>query len=74
VNEVRVVGFVLLAFGVPGAVWPYRMARLGERVDAVGSRRSWSEVEPSDWNVSLTRAVGVCCTVVGLLWVVGPAL
>jgi len=64
----------LLALSVFFAGWglllaarPYRVARLGERVDAIGSRRSWNSVEPTDWNVRLTRAVGVGLALFGLL-------
>jgi len=49
------------------AARPYRVARLGERLDAIGSRRSWNSVEPTDWNVRLTRAVGVGFALFGLL-------
>jgi hypothetical protein len=33
-------GFLLLAWGVSMAVWPDRLARLEEQIDAIGSRRS----------------------------------
>jgi len=49
---------LLLAFGVSNAVWPYRMARLGERLDALGTERGSGEVEPTDWNVVFTRLSG----------------
>lgn len=71
VSDVRAVGPVLVAFGLPGAIWPYRTARLGERVQGIGSNRSWDEIEPADWNVSVTRVAGILFTVVGLLWAVG---
>ncbi|WP_323676272.1 hypothetical protein [Halorubellus sp. PRR65] len=57
---------VLLVFGLPGAVWPYKMARLEERFDSIGSKRSWSEVETADWKVILTRVVGVLMALVGV--------
>ena len=31
---------VLLVFGLPGAVWPYKMARIEEQFDSIGSKRS----------------------------------
>lgn len=61
---------MLIAFGLPGAIWPYKLARFGEQLDAIGSKRSWSEVEPADWNVALTRIIGLAFVtfgVVGLL-------
>lgn len=49
----------MLVLGVLGLLWPYEVTRFGERVDAIGSKRSWSSVEPADWNVRLTRAMSV---------------
>lgn len=49
----------LLAVGIPHAIWPYEFARFEERIDSIGSKRSWSEVEPAEWKVTLTRVVGV---------------
>ena len=49
----------LLVFGVPGAIWPYKLSRFEEQMDSIGSKRSWSEVEPADWKVALTRIMGV---------------
>ena len=71
VGEVTAVGAVLLVFGLPGAVWPERVATFEEQLDSIGSRRSWSEVEPTDWKVGFTRASGILMTVIGALWVVG---
>lgn len=71
VSDVQLVGLFLAAFGLPGAIWPYRVARFQERVQGIGSTRSWSEIEPADWNVSVTRVGGIVLTVVGLLWAVG---
>ncbi|PSP55616.1 hypothetical protein BRC82_04875 [Halobacteriales archaeon QS_1_67_19] len=52
--------------GVPLAVWPYKMSRFEERLDAIGSKRSWSAVEPADWKVALNRVLGVLFVVVGI--------
>ena len=60
----------VMAFGVASAVWPYRVARFEERVDAIGSRRSWDEVEPTNSKVGLTRVVGVLLVLVGYGWLV----
>lgn len=61
---------VLLVFGLPGAVWPYKYARFEERIDAIGSKRSWSEVEPADWKVRLTRVIGTAMVIGGVLGLV----
>jgi len=60
----------LVIFGVPPAVWPYRMARFEEQMDSIGSKRRWDEVEPADWKVTLNRMLGVGMSVVGLLGLV----
>ncbi|WP_254838280.1 hypothetical protein [Natronomonas marina] len=62
-----VVGGLLLAFGLGSALRPYRFARFEERLDAIGSERSWSEVEPADWKVTVTRVSGVVVALFGLL-------
>jgi len=49
------------------AIKPYELSRFEERLDAIGSKRSWSEVEPADWTVALTRVFGVGITLFGLL-------
>lgn len=59
-------GIVVAALGVPALVWPYRVSRLGERMDAIGSTRRASEVEPADWNVLLTRIVGAAFVLFGV--------
>jgi hypothetical protein len=64
---VNPVGVLLLAFGLPSAVWPYKLARFEERWDSIGSKRSWSEVEPADWKVALNRVVGVGMVAAGAL-------
>ncbi|WP_248516593.1 hypothetical protein [Salinarchaeum laminariae] len=58
-------GFFLLALGLIAVAWPYEVARFEERLDAIGSKRSWSEVEPADWRVLLTRGIGVLFVLVG---------
>ena len=63
----------LAGWGLLLAARPYRVARFGERLDAIGSRRSWNSVEPTDWNVRMTRIVGVGLALFGLL-VAGLAL
>ena len=61
----------LLVAGIPCALWPYRIARLGERFDAIGSKTPQSEVAPADWNVMLTRVVGIAMTLAGLVMLLG---
>jgi len=58
-NELLVPSVFMLLIGLLSAVFPYRMAKLSEAVDAIGSKRKSSEVEPADWKVLLTRVTGV---------------
>jgi len=62
-----VLGLILLAIGLASLVWPYKLARFEEQLDAIGSKRSWSEVEPADWKVTLNRVIGAGITLFGLL-------
>ena len=61
-----VFGTLIIAFGLLGAVWPYRVARFEEQIDAIGSKRSWDEVEPTGWKVMLTRVIGVVVVLIGV--------
>lgn len=38
---------IFAGYGLLLAARPYRVARLDERTDAIGSRRSWNSVEPT---------------------------
>ncbi|MFC4549812.1 MULTISPECIES: hypothetical protein [Halorussus] len=66
-------GLLLVLFGLPGAVWPYKIAKFGEAMDAIGSTRKSSEVEPAGWNVALTRLVSVGMMLFGLVMTFGGA-
>lgn len=60
-------GLFLLALGLPAALVPAPIARFSERTDAIGSKRSWLQVEPTAWKVRLTRATGIVFAIGGLL-------
>jgi hypothetical protein len=57
---------IMLVFGLPAAVYPCQVAKFSEAMDAIGSKRKSSEVEPAGWNVALTRIVGVGFSLFGL--------
>ncbi|WP_254824355.1 hypothetical protein [Haloglomus halophilum] len=61
--------FIFLA-GLVGAALPRTTATLGERIDAIGSTRSWDEVEPTSWNVTWTRFWGVVLMFLGVVFIV----
>jgi len=48
------------------------MARFEERLDAIGSKRSWGAVEPAEWKVVLTRVAGGALVLFGLLLFFSP--
>jgi hypothetical protein len=64
-------GLLFIALGLPGALFPYPVARFSERTDAIGSRTSWTRVEPADWKVTLTRLVGLLSVAFGLALIPG---
>lgn len=61
-----VIGLLVSVQGLLMSWKPYRVARFGERIDAIGSKRRWTKVEPSDWNVTLTRRLGPFAIIFGL--------
>jgi len=64
-----IVGFMLL-FGLPQAIWPYKLARFSEQIDAIGSKTSWDEVEPAEWKVYLTRLIGIGFTGFAVIFII----
>lgn len=62
-----ILGTLVIAIGLAGALWPYKLAGFEEQMDSIGSKRSWSSVEPADWKVAVTRAMGVAVALFGLL-------
>lgn len=49
----------LLLVGAAAAIWPRQLSLWQERWDSIGSTQNWSDVEPAEWRVTLTRAGGV---------------
>ena len=64
----HVLGALVVAFGLVNAVWPHRVAHFEEQLDAIGSKRSWDEVEPAEWKVTLTRGIGVVIALFGVVF------
>jgi len=62
-----VLGFLFTVWGVLMTWKPYRLAKFGEQIDAIGSKRRLTKVEPTDWNVTLTRRLGPVLSFLGLL-------
>lgn len=63
-----ILGVILVGLGLAAAVWPYRVAKIDETLDAIG-RKPAGPVEPAGWSVTVTRLVGVGIVVAGL-WLV----
>jgi hypothetical protein len=67
-------GLALLVGGVVSARSAHVLARFDEQLDAIGSTRSWDEVEPATWKVALTLFVAVIVALVGLFVLVSALL
>jgi hypothetical protein len=63
-----VISGVAVLIGLSIAVFAERIAQLNERLDAIGSKREWSEVEPAGWNTAIVRVVGIGIALYGL-WI-----
>lgn len=64
-------GAVFIVVGLLGAIWPYRVARFREALDAIGSTRKMSEVEPAGWMVTLTRVGSIVAFLIGVVVLLG---
>lgn len=53
-----------LLFGPILAIWPYKLARWSEIIDAIG-RKPAGGVEPADWKVLLNRIFGAVLAIAG---------
>ena len=62
-----ILGFLFTVWGVLSTWKPYRVAKLEEQIDAIGSKRRSTKVEPTDWKVTLTRRLGPVLTFFGLV-------
>ena len=60
------IAVVGMLFGPLLAIWPYRMARWSEILDAIG-RKPAGRVEPADWKVLLTRVFGIGLSLAGVV-------
>jgi len=63
-------GLPVIGAGVLIFRYAYGITRFGEQLDAIGSKTSWDEVEPAEWNVLLTKGAGVVVALFGLYLVV----
>ncbi|ODR81482.1 hypothetical protein BG842_22895 [Haladaptatus sp. W1] len=59
-------GLFIALLGIAQAAKPYGFARFQEQMDAIGSKRRSSEVEPTEWKVMLTRVMGIVFAVIGI--------
>ncbi len=62
-----ILGVIVLGFGIRAVIWPYKVAKISERWDAIGSKRRRSEIEPKEWKVKFTRLWGGVSIGVGVL-------
>ncbi|SDM53519.1 hypothetical protein SAMN04487949_1991 [Halogranum gelatinilyticum] len=66
-----VVGGIMLAFGLPYALFPVALIRLSKRLELIGFR---GDVEPEEWYVNLHRYGGLAAACLGFLLVGAPPL
>jgi hypothetical protein len=59
-------GLALLVGGAVSARYAHVLARFDEQLDAIGSTRSWDEVEPATWKVTLTLFSAIIVALLGL--------
>jgi len=59
-------GLLIALIGIAQVAKPYGFARFQEQMDAIGSKRRSSEIEPTEWKVQLTRVMGIVLTVIGV--------
>jgi hypothetical protein len=64
-ENIVVLVIATLILGPPAAIWPYKLARWSEILDAIGRKPS-GRVEPADWKVILTRVFGIGVSIVGI--------
>ncbi|MXR53085.1 hypothetical protein GRX03_15920 [Halovenus sp. WSH3] len=67
-------GLFLIVVGGIDVAYARPLARFGEQIDAIGSTRSWSEVEPAEWKVWLTKVGGGVAIFVGVVLVLVAVL
>ncbi|SEL90569.1 hypothetical protein [Haloferax larsenii] len=67
-------GVLSVGGGLLSYRYAYRLTKLGEQFDSIGSQTRWHEVEPTDWNVLLTKLFGLFFVAMGLYYAVGPYL
>jgi hypothetical protein len=63
-SQLFAIAVVGLLFGPLKAIWPYKMSRWSEILDAIG-RKPAGRVEPADWKVLLTRLFGIGLAITG---------
>jgi hypothetical protein len=59
------IGFVILAVGVLSIRYAYEITTIEERIDAIGTRRDRSDIEPTKWRVEMTVRVAQGMIIVG---------
>ncbi len=59
-------GMIFTTYGLYGLLDPYTVARFFEQLDAIGSTRRLSSVEPVGWKVSLTKVQSIAYLVIGV--------
>lgn len=59
-------GLALVAVGAGMVKYAYRLTKVEEQIDAIGSERP-GDVEPADWHVTLTKLLGAVVAAGGVV-------
>lgn len=60
------IGIALFVVGAVSARYAHVLARWDEQLDAIGSTRSWDEVEPATWKITVVLLAALLTALVGL--------
>lgn len=64
-------GIALIGVGAVIYRYAYAITRFSEQLDAIGSTRGVSNVEPATWNVILTKGLAALCFLLGSFFLMG---
>jgi len=60
-------GGALIVLGLFGIRYAHQITRFGEQIDAIGSKRQLSDIEPAEWSVSIARVLGFIVILTGIV-------
>lgn len=52
-----IIGPVIFAVGVLSIRYAYEVTKFEKWIDAIGTRRTWDDIEPTGWRVEMTLRI-----------------